>query len=76
MEKKNKTVGMRIKEAREEKGWTTAQLASRLEVSITQKRYYESGVTIPSFLKMAKIADVFDISLDWFALGLEEEGDG
>ena len=72
MNKKKKTVGMRIREARLEKGWTVVKLAEYLKISTAQVNNYEKGANTPSFARMAKIADAFDISLDWFALGIEE----
>lgn len=63
-----KTLGTRIREARKEKGWAMRELADRTGISQSQISNYEHNDRSPSFAKMAKIAEVLDISLDWFAL--------
>lgn len=70
---KRKTVGERIREARKQKGLTMAELSELVNISQGQLSNYEKDRREPAFSKMARIADVFEISLDWFALGLEEE---
>ena len=66
-----KTLGMRIREARQEKGYTMQELAELTKISQSQISNYEKDMRNPSFANMAKIADVFEISLDWFALGYD-----
>jgi transcriptional regulator with XRE-family HTH domain len=66
-----KTLGMRIREARKEKGWTMQELSERTNISQSQISNYEKDTRNPSFANMAKIADVFEVSLDWFAIGLD-----
>ena len=56
---------MRLKELRKSRGMTQQKLAS--ELSMTQKRisHYEIGDHEPNFVALIKIADYFDVSVDY-----------
>lgn len=56
---------MRLKELRKGRGMTQQKLAS--ELSMTQKRisHYEIGDHEPNFVALIKIADYFDVSVDY-----------
>jgi transcriptional regulator with XRE-family HTH domain len=47
------------------------ELSERTNISQSQISNYEKDTRNPSFANMAKIADVFEVSLDWFAIGLD-----
>lgn len=64
-----KTVGQRIRELRQEEGLSIKELAERVGVDYNTMRCYEVDKHDPSFRIATRICDVFDISLDWLALG-------
>lgn len=53
-----RTVGNRIKHAREKAGLTRAQLAKKCKIGITQISNYENGYCTPSFAMALKLIDV------------------
>ena len=63
------TIGNRIKRLRQERGWSQAQLGQRLGVHQKQVSGYERGVHVPSAEMLAKISEVFDVSLDYLIIG-------
>lgn len=54
-----------LKELREKKGITQQQLASTLNLSKNAISHYEKGVNMPNLDTVQKIADVFDVSVDY-----------
>ena len=66
-EKVNKkmTIGSRIKRLRQERGWSQAQFAKKLEVHPKQVSGYERGAHIPSTDVMIRMAEVLGVSLDF-----------
>ena len=56
---------MRLRELRKGRGMTQQKLAS--ELSMTQKRisHYEISDHEPNFVALIKIADYFDVSVDY-----------
>jgi transcriptional regulator with XRE-family HTH domain len=73
MAKRHRTVGMRIQEAREDIGMSRFELSRKSGVSYDVLTGYEIGRSEPGFRKMAQIANVLEISLDWFAMGYEND---
>ena len=71
-----KTVGMRLKEMRKEHKLTLRELSEKTGLNITSLHNYESDKGHPSLLSIARIADVYGVSIDWFALGCLEDCDG
>jgi phage repressor protein C with HTH and peptisase S24 domain len=67
------TIGERIKEAREAKGWSQARLATEIGASdastIGQAERRPSG---PGRDNLVKIAAALDVSVDWLATGVGE----
>ena len=55
----------RIKELRTEKGITQADLAKILKISDRAVGYYENGDREPDYSTLLKIADYFDVSIDY-----------
>lgn len=54
-----------LKELREKKGITQEQLASALHLSKNAVSHYEKSVNSPSIETLEKIADIFDVSVDY-----------
>ena len=70
IEHHRKISGIRIKELRESKGWTKAELANRLCMkSYTSVTRWEDGSNLPRGLEIIKMAEMFDVSTDYI-LGL------
>lgn len=64
---------LRLKELREEIGFSQAQLARALNVGVGSVGMWESTDRIPPAKKLSKIADYFHVSTDYL-LGREELG--
>jgi transcriptional regulator with XRE-family HTH domain len=58
------TIGEKIKELREAKGWTKRKLADELMTNYNNIRHWEVGRNEPSIFFCIQLADVFDITLD------------
>lgn len=54
-----------LKELREKKGFTQKQLAEALYLSKTTISQYENGTHTPSIETFIKLADIFDVSIDY-----------
>jgi len=65
-------IGSRIAELRKAKGWSQADLAKALEASRDIVGKYERNDNAPSIEMASKIADVFEVSLDYL-LGKEQK---
>lgn len=63
----------RLKKLRQEKGWSQAQLGQKLNVHQKQISGYERGVHVPSTDLMVKIAEAFNVSLDYLAFDNKED---
>ena len=63
---------LRLKELREEKGFSQAQLARVLNVGVGSVGMWESTDRIPPAKKLSKIADYFQVTTDYL---LGREGD-
>ena len=65
-EKGNKRtpLGERIKRLRQEKGWSQAQFAKKLEVHPKQVSGYERGAHAPSTDVMIRMAEILGVSRD------------
>lgn len=57
-------VGQRVRRLRQERGWSQAQLGSRLGAHQKQISSYERGVHVPSADVLIRMAELFDVSLD------------
>lgn len=70
--KKHK-IGDTISQLRKEKGWTQAELASKLLVSDKAVSKWESNKGEPSIEFLPILAQLFDVSLDYLMTGKEKE---
>ncbi len=60
-----------IKELRKQSGMTQKEVAEKLAIKTQSYQSYETGITVPSLQKFIKLADLFDVSLD-FLVGRKE----
>ena len=63
------TLGERIKRLRRERGWSQAQLGNKLAVHQKQVSGYERDVHVPSTDLLVRVAEAFDVSLDYLVSG-------
>lgn len=61
----NEIFKTRIKETREEIGLTQTQVAATLEISQSAYAKYERGTVEPNIEAIGKLADLYDVSIDW-----------
>lgn len=66
-------IGIRIKELREAKGITQAELAKSIGVSPQTIGHYEAGRVLPPVDVLKRIADFFGVSIDFFFQSKEVE---
>lgn len=64
--------GQRLAEARKSKNLTQAQVAEKLDISFQAVSSWERGETAPEIDKLADIAALYDITLDWLLAGKSE----
>ena len=62
-------LGKRIQELRKQIGLTQAQLAAKIEISHTQLTRYESKNIQPPADALQRLANVFDVSIDYLVNG-------
>ena len=55
----------RLKDLRQEKGFTAQQLAKKIGVSEPTISRWENCMRIPNFLQIIALAEFFDVSLDY-----------
>ncbi|NJD06121.1 MAG: helix-turn-helix transcriptional regulator [Methylococcaceae bacterium] len=67
------TLGDRIKRLRQERNWSQAQLAQRLDVHQKQVSGYERNVHVPSVEVLIRLAELLDVSLDYLAFEDRED---
>lgn len=62
----------RLKELREQKGMLQRDIASMLNVAVSTYSYWEKGTYEPDQTILSKLADIFEVSVDYL-LGREEK---
>lgn len=60
-------IAERIKRLRQEHGWTQAELGDKINVHQKQVSSYERGVNVPSTDILIKLAEIFNVTLDYLA---------
>ena len=60
-------IAERIKKLRQERNWTQATLAEKMGIHQKQISAYERGVNLPSTDILIKLAESFDVTLDYLA---------
>lgn len=58
----------RIKELRDSQGWTQNELGDRLGTDGRMISHYENGKNIPSAEVLVRIAELFDVSIDYLLI--------
>ncbi len=66
-------LGERIKYLRQQRGWSQMQLSKKLNTHQKQISGYERGIHTPSIDLLIKMAELFNISLDYFAFDDQED---
>ena len=61
------TLGKRIRELRQKKGWPQQQLAEKVGVRQKQISSYERDINVPAGELLIALAEEFDVSLDYLA---------
>lgn len=59
------TIGERIAELRKDHGYDQRYIADYLNISRTSVSNYEKGINEPNLSNMIKLADLFNVSLDY-----------
>ncbi len=60
----------RLKQLRNDKHWTQAQVARKIGVTASMVSSYETDIRLPSYEVMIRIADIFGVTVDYL-LGRE-----
>lgn len=55
----------KIKDLRMQNEWTQAFVASKLGITYQSYQAYELGKTVPNLENFIKLADLYDVSLDY-----------
>lgn len=55
----------RLKELREEKGYTQQEIASKIGLTKGAYGCYERGISVPDALTLLQLADIFDVTTDY-----------
>ncbi len=58
-----------IKSLRQANGWTQEQVANKMGISYQSYQNYERGITLPTLVHFVKLADLFEVSLDYLIDG-------
>lgn len=58
-------IGSRIASLRDQRGWTQEQLASSLGISRAALSHYEKNRREPDTETLSKVADIFQVTLDY-----------
>ena len=66
------TLGKKIKELRQQRGWTQADFASSLHVTQGAISQWENGSTCPDITQLATISQLFDVTIDSLLLENKE----
>ncbi len=66
-------LGDRIKQLRQQRGWSQAQLSKKLNVHQKQISGYERGIHSPSIELLVRMAELFNVSLDYIAFDGRDE---
>ena len=66
-------IGERMKKLRTRKGLSQSQLAKELDISDNSIGMYETGQREPGLEVLEKIANCFDVSMDYLVLGYSSD---
>ena len=60
------SIGTKIRKLRLQNRWSQEELAHKLNMAQTSVSNFEANKTIPDFVVMQKVCEVFEIGLDYF----------
>ncbi|SDO66016.1 DNA-binding transcriptional regulator, XRE-family HTH domain [Eubacterium maltosivorans] len=66
------TPGIRIKELREQAGYTQNEIAKKLNLSRSNISQWESGLSVPTLKNALQLKELYGVSLDYL-MGLESK---
>lgn len=69
----NMTFAERLKQLKDEKGWSEREVANRSGITYSTVHSYFLGRNVPSAPNLAKLAKAFGIGIDEFVAGVEWE---
>ena len=64
-------LGPRLRKLRLERGWTLAQLAEKIDGTVRAVFYYEQEGRFPPAPALSKLAEAFDVSMEFLMSGEE-----
>ena len=64
-------IGERIKQLREQCGWTQVELSRKLNITRSSVNAWEMGISVPSTVLIIELAKLFHVSTDYL-LGVNE----
>ena len=67
------SLGERIRQLRQQRGWSQAQLSKKLNVHQKQISGYERSIHAPSVELLIRMAELFNVSLDYIAFDGRKE---
>jgi len=62
-------IGKRLKLIRKKKGITQSELGEKLGIQFQHVSKYERGETVPTWENLIKLAQIFDVNINWFLTG-------
>ena len=69
-------IGTRIRQLRQSRGWSQAELARRMGINKSVIGYYELGGRFPTCENLIKLGDVFAVTVDYILKGDKTEPTG
>jgi len=70
--KKTTEFPQKLKQLRQEKGWSQGKVAMKIGVDMQRISKYERGVLFPTTELAIKLADLFEVSLDYMLRNAED----
>nr|MCR5564553.1 helix-turn-helix domain-containing protein [Gammaproteobacteria bacterium] len=64
-----KEFGNRLRKIRKERGFSQAELAETIQISIQSLSYYENGKVLPALDYLHDIAAILNVSIDYLLFG-------
>jgi len=62
----------RLKELRKNSPYTQKDIAGKLGISVSAYQYYESGKNEPNIENLKRLANLFDVTLDYLTCRVDE----
>jgi transcriptional regulator with XRE-family HTH domain len=65
-------LGQRLRQCREQLGWSQQQVADQLGITRSSYAYYETGASCPRLPTLCKLAKLYHVSYDELLDGMDE----